>query len=220
MVVICVNVWDLQLCLLPQTKWLHCEQYLCHLCALWDGCVIFCTLQMKSFTKASINRIQKCVCCVVSSYWPSSHLQWVVKPCRVSTPPPDGSVLKAKINDPNHSLGCSTEFSSHQVEEGGQKYSNDASQPIKSPSGLREPMRAGAPVSMRACRRACGLYINRWICTDYTDKSHLLRRRTLHTPAPGKRIWLIFYFHELPFIQRYVFVQMSLIKWIMSDVGW
>lgn len=71
--------------------------------------------------------------------------------------------------------------------------------------------------SVLACRRACGLYINRWICTDYTDTSHLLP--TLHSPASGKHIWLIFYFHELLFIQWHVFVQMSLIKWTISDFG-
>lgn len=75
----------------------------------------------------------------------------MVKPCSATTPPADGTVLKAKINYPNHSLGCSTESSSDQVEGGEQKYCNDASTVSdvnqSKVSGLREPMRAGAPVS-------------------------------------------------------------------------
>lgn len=95
----------------------------------------------------------------------------VVKLCCVTTSPPDGSVLEVKVNDPNDSFGCSTESSSDQVEEGEPKYYNDASSYVsQSVSGLREPMRADMPVSV-LCRRACGLYINRWICTDYTDTS-------------------------------------------------
>ncbi|KAL3972826.1 ubiquitin-conjugating enzyme E2 N [Sarotherodon galilaeus] len=29
-------------------------------------------------------------------------------------------------------------------------------------------MRAREPVSMLECTRACCLYLNRWVCTDYT----------------------------------------------------
>lgn len=175
---------------------------ICVIC-VHSGMVIFCTLQMKSFNKYN----PKCVCCVVSSYLPSSYLLWAVKLCCVTTPPPGGSVLKVKVNDAHPSLGFSTESSSDQVEGEEQNYYNNASTVSdvnqSKVSGLRQPMRAGAPVSMLACRRACGLYINRWIGTDYTDTSYLLRRPTLHTPAPGKHIGPIFYFHELPFIHMF-----------------
>ncbi|XP_035767173.1 thymosin beta 1 isoform X2 [Neolamprologus brichardi] len=41
-------------------------------------------------------------------------------------------------------------------------------------------MRARGPVSMLACTRACCLYLNRWLCTDYTHThSYLWRYRYL-----------------------------------------
>lgn len=95
--------------------------------------------------KSSINIIQKCVCCVVLSYL------WAIKQCRVITSPPDGSVLKAKINDPNHSLDCTTESSSDQVEGNEQKYYNNAS-PVSDVSQSKVSVwAAGANDSRRAC---------------------------------------------------------------------